>query len=591
MGKGNWTKWILGFAAVSVLMFALACSEKVVEVIKEVPVEKIVEVEKQVEVEKIVEVEVVKEVVKEVIVVATASPPEVSAVPAAEGNFGGTIIWAEPSSQVTLDVHKTTTGSRLGAHHSQETLFGFNGDMAPRPTLVDTWSASGDGLTHEFKLREGIKFQNGKTFDSTDAVESYKRWLVRDNFGKIVEGMIGDISTVDSNTFTVKLSEPTGLLLDSFARFGGHEAVMMPPEMYKVDPAEGPAPGQMTGFSGTGPYELVEWTPGVHLIWERFSDYKSPPGPFSFRSGARYAYADKLQAIVVPEQSSRIAALEVGQVHFIGGIPGEQRSRIDNNSSLRAYIEPSSVTRWGIWPNHEEGPFSDARVRRALMMAYPVEEALFIIAGSRDLYEACGTLVLCGNSRWGGIRTPGDEIYYGPRDVEGAKALVKEAGVAGEKIVLLSVKGNVQTEGPALVTKGVLEKIGFEVDFRAVDRPTYSETRSNAAVMDLFHTGGGMSWGGISPLLNSSISKDTYWNRYKDPSGQFTAKLEEFARSGSKRQDELVKELQIIFFQDLQYIPIGETRNIVAMTANLQGVTETMKFSNSPNFTNAWLSD
>ena len=91
--------------------------------------------------------------------------------------------------------------------------------------------------------------------------------------------------------------------------------------------------------------------------------------------------------------------------------------------------------------------------------------------------------------------------------------------------------------------------------------------------------------------LNSSISKDTYWNRYKDPSGQFTAKLEEFARSGSKRQDELVKELQIIFFQDLQYIPIGETRNIVAMTANLQGVTETMKFSNSPNFTNAWLSD
>lgn len=279
----------------------------------------------------------------------------------------------------------------------------------------------------------------------------------------------------------------------------------------------------------------------------------------------------------------------MGQVHYIDTIPGEQRSRIESNPDLRTFIEPTAVTRWGIWPNHEEGPFSDPNVRKALMLAYPFEEALVVIAGSRDLYVACGTLVLCGNARWGGIRTPGDELYYGARDLATAQGLVQDAGVAGEKIVLLSVKGNNQTEGPALITKNVLEDLGFEVDFRAVDRATYSEQRSDPAVMDLFHTGGGMSWGGISPLLNSSISKDTYWNRYKDEGGEFTAKLEEFARSGPDRQDELVRELQVIFFEDLQYIPIGETFPVRAMRKELQGVTETLMFSNGANFMNAWL--
>ena len=111
----------------------------------------------------------------------------------------------------------------------------------------------------------------------------------------------------------------------------------------------------------------------------------------------------------------------------------------------------------------------------------------------------------------------------------------------------------------------------------------------DAASMDLFHTGGGMSWGGISPLLNSSISKDTYWNKYQDPSGQFTAKLEEFARSDAARQDELIKELQVIFFQDLQYLPIGESFVVWGMRKELKGVKETLLMSSGANYINAWL--
>ena len=106
------------------------------------------------------------------------------------GKFGGTVRWAEESTQATLDVHKTTTGSRVGAANAQETLFAFDANLVPQPNLVESWSSDNGGLNWEFKLRSGIKYHNGDAFDSTDAVESYKRWAVRDNFGQIVDGFI-----------------------------------------------------------------------------------------------------------------------------------------------------------------------------------------------------------------------------------------------------------------------------------------------------------------------------------------------------------------------------------------------------------------
>jgi peptide/nickel transport system substrate-binding protein len=521
--------------------------------------------------------------------VAEPVPAEGDAVLAPEGIFGGTIRYALSSTQTTLDVHKTTTGSREGALQAQETLFAFDENLVPRPNLVTSWTSSEDGLNWEFKLKDGIKYHNGKAFDSTDAVKSYERWLDRDNFGQIVAGFIDRIDTPDDLTFTMVLNEPTGLLLDSFARIGGHEPVMMPPSMYGSKPAEGPPPGDMSVFSGTGAYVLKSWDPGINLVFERYEDYKSPGGTISFRAGPKFAYADRLEGIIIPELGSRVAALETGDVHYIGIIPGEQRARLQSNSDIVTFTEPTSVSRSGVWPNHLQGPFSDPNVRRALMLAYPVEDALIVISGSRDLFQACASLILCGNSRWGGMRTAGDEIYYGQRDLATAKQLVIDAGVVGEEITLLSVKGDNRTESPALITKKVLEDLGFTVDFQAVDRATYSERRSDPAIMDLFHTAGGMNWGGISPLLNSTISKDTYWNKYQDPSGQFTAKLQEFARSDAARQDELIREMQEIFFQDLQYIPIGETFPLFAMRKELNGVRGTLLMSSLASYVNAWI--
>ena len=527
--------------------------------------------------EKVVETVIV---MQDVMVVATPTPIGMEPV------SGGTVRWALDNNIATLDALKTTSQPEIGALHSQEKLFEFDETLTPQPSLVESWTTSDDGLTWTFTLREGITFNapvEGRPFTSEHAMANWKRWLARDNFGGILSGFIESIETPDDLTYVVTLSEPTGLLLDGFARLGGYSPYMMPPEMYAVDPDEGPGNGDFETFGGTGPYQLVQWRPGDRLLFTKWADYKSPSGPTSFLAGTRLAYADVLEAIVIPEEAARIAALETGAVDWIGTISGDQKERLEANPELYVFTDDSGPVRIGAWPNHVKGPMSDARVRRAIMIAFPKDDALLATAGDPALFRQCGSLMLCG-TRWGGIRTPGDEIYYDPPDLEAAKALIEEAGYTGAKMTLLTRSGSAPS---ALVMREVVEDLGFEVDYRHVDAASYSERRADPDRFDMFFTGGPVSWGGISPLLNSTLAKGKYWNKYQDPSGNFTAMLEEFARAPRERQDELIIEMQKLFYQDMQYIPFGEVLSVFAGSKALHGV-EIRLLGSHTSFVNSW---
>ncbi len=544
------------------------------QVVQTVVVEKPVTVTEEV---KVVETVIVRQ---EVTIVATPTPVGMQPV------SGGTVRWALDDNVATLDALTTTSQPEIGALHSQEKLFEFDENLTPQPSLVESWTSSDDGLTWTFTLREGVTYNapvEGRPFTSEHAMANWERWLARDNFGGILNGFIESIETPDDLTYVVTLSEPTGLLLDGFARLGGYSPYMMPPEMYQVDPDDGPGNGDFETFGGTGPYQLVQWRPGDRLLFTKWADYQSPPGPTSFLAGTRLAYADVLEAIVIPEEAARIAALETGAVDWIGTISGDQKARLEANPDLEVFIDDTGPVRIGAWPNHVKGPMSDSRVRRAIMIAFPNEDALLATAGDASLYRECGSLMLCG-TRWGGIRTPGDTIYYDPPDLDAAKALIDEAGFTGARMTLLTRSGSAPS---ALVMREVVEDLGFDVDYQHVDAASYKERRADPDKFDMFFTGGPVSWGGISPLLNSTLAKGKYWNKYQDPSGNFTAMLEEFARAPRERQDELIIEMQELFFKDLQYIPFGEVVSVFAKSKALHGV-EIRLLGTHTSFVNSW---
>src|SRR6267142_6876477 len=84
------------------------------------------------------------------------------------GNLG------EPPS---LDAHWTTASiTETLTNHIYEGLYSLDSSNRPIPMLAESHTVSKDGLVYTFKLRQGVKFHNGKEMTSDDVVASLARW-------------------------------------------------------------------------------------------------------------------------------------------------------------------------------------------------------------------------------------------------------------------------------------------------------------------------------------------------------------------------------------------------------------------------------
>ena len=584
------------FALPLTLIFAIACGGETVTVVETVIVEKEVKgdtvVETVIVTEKgdtitvkgdtVVETVIVTEkgdtvvvtekgdtIVQTVIVAATAGPSVALAPVRTDKRFGGELKVALGAAISTLDVHRTTgTTANTIAYAVQEFLFAYDEDMIARPMLIDTWSTSSDGMTWQFKLRDGLKFHNGNAVTAENAVKSWLRWAERDNYGSIILGFIDDVYTTGDLTFAIDMTEPTALVLEGMARIGGYYPYVMPPEMYDVPAADG-----ADVMIGTGPYEFTDWVPGDHLLTTRFEDYQPVDSAFSFMAGRKDAFFDTVDYVVIPDVNAKIAALEVGQIDIISGeVPGDMVDVLGANPDLTVQIIKNNSTRDGAWLDNVDGPFTDARVRRAFAMAYPVEDALRGAVGDDRFWTTCPSMMACGG-KWGGF-ADGSEGVYNYRDnggLEQAKATIAELGLVGTDIIVLQAGDRERFANPAEISRQTLEEIGFNVIFKQTDWATQTNWREKPELWDVFHTAGGGAWAS-NPLLNSSLAKNKYWNKYQDETGKMTEGMDKLARSTSaSEQLAIVKEMQNVFWQDIPYVSFGDTFGTVAIRQAIKG--------------------
>lgn len=565
------------------IIFAVACgSDTVTTVIETVIVEKEVVVVQTVvvteQVEKIVEVEK--------IVVATAGPSVAVAPVRTDDRFGGQLKVALGAAITTLDIHRTTGTTAYEISFAvQERMLAYNADLIATPLLMDSWTVSNDGLQWSFKLRDGIKFHNGVPLTAEHAVKSWSRWAERDNYGSIIFGFVDDVAATGNLTFTVDMVEPTALVLEGMARIGGYGPVIMPPEMYNIPAAEG-----AEVMIGTGPYEFVEWVPGDHLLVQRYEDYSPANSVASFMAGRKDAFFDTVDYVVIPDENAKIAALEVGQIDLISrGIPGDIVDTLGANPDLEIRIATNSSSRDGAWIDNVEGPFTDVRVRRAFAMAYPVEDALRAAVGDDRFWTTCPSMMACAG-KWGGF-ADGSEGIYNYRDnggLEAAKQTIKDLGLVGTDIIVLQAGDRPRFAGPAEISRQTLEEMGFNVIFKQTDWATQTNWREKPELWDVFHTAGGGAWA-ANPLLNSSLAKNKYWNKYQDESGQMTAGMQKLARASSaSEQLDIVKAMQNVFWEDIPYISFGDTFLTMGVRADIEGAVTL--FSMPVNVYNAWRS-
>ncbi len=229
------------------------------------------------------------------------------------------------------------------------------------PGLAERWEVSPDGRSYTFTLREGVRFHDGTTFESSDVVANLDYVMNPDHHSQKAVFMLGPYlgaETPDVHTVILHLAEPYPPLLDSLSQV--YLGIASPEALARWGPAE-----YQFHQVGTGPYRFVEYVPNDHLTLEKNPDYAWAPAIYRNQE----PYFDQIVFRFYEETATRALALENGEVDILGEIPQYDAARLDGEAGFT--LHPLSIPGQPMQFlfNTTRPPTDDAEVRRALIEA------------------------------------------------------------------------------------------------------------------------------------------------------------------------------------------------------------------------------
>src|SRR4029079_8576321 len=247
---------------------------------------------------------------------------------------GGVLRVGNLGEPPALDAHWTTASiTETLTNHIYEGLYSLDASARPIPMLAESHTVSKDGLTYTFKLRQGVKFHNGKEMTSEDVVASLTRWGKQSIYGKALFAPVAEWPGVDKYTVQMQLKEKSAIVLISLAVPNNFGAIY-PKEIADRFPPE----TKVTEYVGTGPFKFVEWKPDQYIRMVRFDEYKSRNEPPNGYGGGKTAYLDEIRWIPVPEVATRVAQVETGELEFADALNPDAYDRLKKNPAVRAII-------------------------------------------------------------------------------------------------------------------------------------------------------------------------------------------------------------------------------------------------------------
>lgn len=329
----------------------------------------------------------------------------------------GVFVWGLPEEPDTLDAQRTALAvsvpilNNLGASLLHRDLEGNR-----VPGLATAWTVSEDGTTFDFTLREDVTFHDGTAFNAAALVSTFDRGLDPATGAPVFGGLLGPIASWEATgdfAFRIVLSEPYGPLLDNFAARGSS---WLQPLSAAAIAASGADYGRNP--VGTGPWQFVSWVSGQEIVLERNPDFTWGP---EFLANTGPVQLERLVMRIVPDDASRVAALEAGELDY-APIPGTAYQRFADNPAFTVLRSMRKGTGLVIHFNFEHAPLDDLKVRQAMHLALN-REAIVAIAVDGQGEPGYGPLPPSLPYYWPGV----EEIGYG-YDPARAGALLDEAG-------------------------------------------------------------------------------------------------------------------------------------------------------------------
>ena len=222
--------------------------------------------------------------------------------------------------------------------------------------LAESWDISDDGKTYTFHIRDGVKFSDGEVCDAN---------AIKANFDAIIENkdrhtwlemmnLLVGVSAPDDKTFVIELSEPYYPLLTELGVT--RPFAMISPKAMK----DGSTKDGVNAYIGTGPYVLTDFVTDEYAVFEANDDYWGEQPKIK-----------KITVKVIPDNQTRILALEKGEIDMIFGknmIDADAINQYTGNDKFTVSLSDPTSTRQ-IVLNTTRDVLADKEVRQALQHA------------------------------------------------------------------------------------------------------------------------------------------------------------------------------------------------------------------------------
>ena len=244
----------------------------------------------------------------------------------------------------------------------QDTLVAMDWDgKTAIPYLAKSWTISEDGKTYIFKLRDDVQFCSGKKFTAADVIYSFKRLTSAELKAPLAwrAGNIKELRAPDPYTVEYELNEPFADLLLQLTMFTtaihNQESVEALGKDYGIK-----------GIDGTGPWCFESWQPRTEIVLKRHDAYKWGPSMYQNKGPVKF---EKLSIKIVPEDSSRVAAMMGGQFDITHQIPIAfiQQVKAAPNLTVQEALPNFQLMYYGYKTTRPM--VSDVRVREAMNIA------------------------------------------------------------------------------------------------------------------------------------------------------------------------------------------------------------------------------
>jgi len=477
--------------------------------------------------------------------------------------------WVPHTDLTLLDPLFTTAFiTNIHAQLVFDTLYGLDAHYNPLPQMAEGHTVEEQGMLWKIKLREGLKFHDGTPVRAQDVRASLVRWAKRDLMGSSLMQATQALTVLDDQTIQFELNKPFPLILHALARQQGSMAAIMPERL-----ASGPDNVPVKEMVGSGPLKFMteQWVSGSHIVYDKFQDYLPRKDSFapSFTAGPKIVHVDQVRWVIVPDRATAIAALQTGEIDGIETIDNDFLPSLRKDPSitlLKRTLPAISVLRF----NHLYAPFNNRLMRQAILCV--VDQTAYMTAingGDFPEYwsDRCGVFV--PNSPLDS--DAGMEKLTGKRDIARARALIKEAGYRGEKIVMLDPVDFPAHHAAALVTADLFKKLGIQVDLQSMDWGTAVQRRNsqeppNAGGWNVCFTGitGPNNLDPAGHLALRGNGKEA-WFGWPTSERLEQLRLDWFDASDLSDQKKIARDIQLQVFEDVPYIPLGASYGVSAL--------------------------